>query len=339
MIVDSEKPFQIVYAIYSHEYLGLLVESFVVQLDEKGRLSLAYQNISAANASEFDSVLNKADYDLIKLIDSMNPELLVKPMIKRGNIRPKEYLHKIFDPKTEDKKIQDALEKVIEKKLAQIMPLLIGKQLFEMRSDGNPVGNEIAVNAERATVHFHFHKNEEDTHYWPSIKFKGEKLDWQYKNGYLVCNEPAWLVVNGQLFQFEKGIDGKKLKPFLNKKFIVIDKRIEPSYYRGFMSNLISQFDVTSKGFDINIERGTPEVYLHISELPGNTGKDLFGADGERNEEDKMVFELRFKYGEYDFPVQTPNGELLGNTIRLRKKMGFIPSSKLFEVPKKKNPS
>ncbi len=322
MIVDSEKPFQIVYAIYSHEYLGILVESFVVQLDEKGRLSLAYQNISAANASEFDSVLNKADYDLIKLIDSMNPELLIKPMIKRGNIRPKDYLHKIFDPKTEDKKIQDALENVIGKKLAQIMPLLIGKQLFEMRSDGNPIGNEIIVNAERATVHFHFHKNEEDTHYWPSIKFKGEKLDWQYKNGYLVCNEPAWLVVNGQLFQFEKGIDGKKLKPFLNKKFIVIDKRIEPSYYRGFMSNLISQFDVTSKGFDINIERGTPEVYLHISELPGNTGKDLFGADGERIEEDKMVFELRFKYGEYDFPVQTPNGELLGNTIRLEEKDG-----------------
>jgi SNF2 family DNA or RNA helicase len=322
MIVDSEQPFQIVYAIYSHEYLGLLVESFVVQLDEKGRLSLAYQNISAANASEFDSGLNKADYDLIKLIDSMNPELLVKPMIKRGNIRPKDYLHKIFDPKTEDKKIQEALEKIIEKKLAQIMPLLIGKQLFEMRSDGNPVGNEIIVNAERATVHFHFHKNEDNTHYWPSIKFKGEKLDWQYKNGYLVCNEPAWLVVNGQLFQFEKGIDGKKLKPFLSKKFIVIDKRIEPSYYRGFMSNLIAQFDVTAKGFDINIERGTPQVYLHISELPGNTGKDLFGADGERNEEDKMVFELRFKYGEYDFPVQTPNGELLGNTIRLEEKEG-----------------
>jgi hypothetical protein len=101
------------------------------------------------------------------------------------------------------------------------------------------------------------------------------------------------------------------------------------------MSNLISQFDVTSKGFDINIERGTPEVYLHISELPGNTGKDLFGADGERNEEDKMVFELRFKYGEYDFPVQTPNGELLGNTIRLEEKDGVYTFFKLFSTKRK----
>jgi hypothetical protein len=46
-------------------------------------------------------------------------------MIKRGNIEPKDYLHKIFDPKTEDKKIQDALEKVIEKEAAQVCRYLL----------------------------------------------------------------------------------------------------------------------------------------------------------------------------------------------------------------------
>jgi SNF2 family DNA or RNA helicase len=322
MIVDSDKPFQIVYSIYSHEFLGLLIESFVVQLDEQGRLSLAHQNISSANASEFDTGLDKTDYELIKIMDSTNPEKLVKPYIKRGNIRPKEYLHKIFDPKTEDKKTQDLLEVVLEKKRSQIMPLLIGKRFFEMGSDGNPIGKEIIINAERATVLFHFHKNEEDTHYWPSIKFKGEKLEWQYKNGYLICNEPAWLIVNGQLFHFEKGIDGKKLKPFLSKKFIVIDKRIEPSYYRGFMTNLISQFDVKSIGFEIDIERGSPEVFIWISELPGNSGKNLFGEEGELIVEDKMVFELRFRYGDNDFPVQTPDGEKLGNVVRMEENDG-----------------
>ncbi|WPR74830.1 DEAD/DEAH box helicase [Algoriphagus sp. NG3] len=317
MIVNSDSPFQIVYSIYSHEYLGLLIESFVVQIDPQGRLSLAYQNISSANASEFDSGLDKTDYELIKIMDSMNPEVVVKPFIKRGNLRPKEYLAKIFDPKTEDKKTQEALEVVIEKKRSKIMPLLIGKRLFEMGSDGNPVWKEIKVNAERASVLFHFHKNEENTHYWPTIKYKGEKLDWQYKNGYFISNEPGWLVVQGQLYHFEKGIDGKKLRAFLNKKFIVIDKRIEPNYYRGFMTNLISQFDVEAVGFDINIERGTPEVFINISDLPGGSGKNLFGEDGEKLEEDKIVFELRFKYGDIDFPVQTPSSELHGASVRL----------------------
>ncbi|MEK0443095.1 MAG: hypothetical protein RL403_2073, partial [Bacteroidota bacterium] len=38
MIVDPDQPFQLVYSIYSHEYLGLLFESYVVPLDNKGRL-------------------------------------------------------------------------------------------------------------------------------------------------------------------------------------------------------------------------------------------------------------------------------------------------------------
>lgn len=322
MIVDSDKPFQIVYSIYSHEFLGLLIESFVVQLDDQGRLSLANQNISSANASEFDSGLDKADYELIKIMDSMHPEKVVKPFIKRGNIRPKDYLQKIFDPKTEDPKTQALIEEVIESKRSKIMPHLIGKRLFEMGSDGNPVWKEITVNAERATVLFHFFKNPENTHYWPTIKHKGVKLDWQYKNGYFICKDPAWLIVNNQLFHFEKGIDGKKLQAFLNKKFIVVDKRIEPSYYRGFMTNLISQFDVAAEGFDILVERGTPEVFLYISDLPGGNGKNLFGEEGERVEEDKIVFELRFKYGDVDFPVQSLSGENIGDSVRLEENNG-----------------
>ncbi len=322
MLVDPNKPFQIVYTILSHEHLGLLIESFVVALDDQNRLSLAFQNISSANASEFDAGLDKADYELIKLTDAMHPEALVKPFIKRGNIRPKEYLLKIFDPKTEDKKTQEEIEKVLEKYRAKIMPLLIGKRLFESGNDGNPTWKEIVVNAERATVLFHFHKNEDNTHYWPTIKFKGEKLDWQYKNGYLICKDPAWLIVNGQLFHFEKGIDGKKLQAFFNKKFIVIDKRIEPNYYRGFMASMISQFDVTTTGIDIKITRGTPEVFIYISELAGNSSKNLFGEDGEKNEEDQIVFELRFKYGEIDFPVLAPGEDKLGDSVRLEEKDG-----------------
>lgn len=316
MIVDSDKPFQIVYTIYSHEYLGLLFESYAVQLDEKGRLSLAFQNISSANAKEFDSDLDQRDYELIKLMDEMHPEVVIKPFIKKGNIRPKDYLHKIFDPKTEDKKIHELLEQKLEKLKAEILPRLTGKRLFEMGTDGNPVWKEIIVNAERATVLFHFYKNPDNTHYWPSIKFKGEKLEWQYKGGYLICKEPAWLIVNQQLYSFEKGIDGKKLQPFLNKKFIAVEKRFEETYYSKFITQLITHFDVVAEGFEIKVDRGTPEVLLVISDLPRNN-PDLFGNEEELVEEDQIVFELRFKYGEFDFPIQTSESETKGNSVRM----------------------
>ncbi len=321
MIVDSDKPFQVVYTIYNHEYLGLLFDSYAVQLDEKGRLSLAFQNISSANAKEFDSSLDQKDYELIKLMDDMQPEVVVKPYMKKGNIRPKDYLHKIFDPKTEDKKIHELLEQKLETLKAEILPRLMGKRLFEMGTDGNPVWKEIIVNAERATVLFHFYKNPENTHYWPSIKFKSEKLDWQYKCGYLICKEPAWLVVNQQLYSFEKGIDGKKLQPFLNKKFIAVEKRFEETYYSKFITQLITHFDVVAEGFEIKVDRGTPEVLLVISDLPKNN-PDLFGNEEEPVEEDQIVFELRFKYGEFDFPIQTSESETKGNSVRMEEKDG-----------------
>jgi hypothetical protein len=338
MIVNSEQPFQIVYSIFSHEYLGLLIESFAVQLDDKGRLSFAYQNISSANAKEFDSGMDKRDYDLIKLMDSMQPDVVVKPYMKKGNLRPKEYLHKIYDPKTEDKKTQELLANNLEIKRSKILPLLIGKRLFEMGSDGNPTWKEVQVNPEPATVLFHFHKNPENTHYWPTIKFKGQKLEWQYKNGYFICKDPAWLIVNGQLFHFEKGIDGKKLQAFLHKKFIVIEKRIEPGYYRGFMKNLITQFEVEPKGFEIHTEQGSPQALLAFSELPHNSTASLFESEPVIQEESQIVFELRFQYGEYDFGIQTPTGENTGNSVRLEEKNGnytFYKTVRTSQVEKK----
>lgn len=325
MIVDSEQPFKIVYTILSHEYLGLIFESYVVQLDDMGRLSLAFQNIGTANAREFDSGLDETDYDLVGLIESMNPEVMIKPYMKKVTLRPKEYLHKVFDNKVEVKKNLDTqieLKKKIEKLRAKILPKLLGKRLFEMGSDGNPVWKEITVNAERATVLFHFHKNDDNTHYWPTIKFQSKPLEWQYKGAYLLCHEPAWLVVKQQLYSFEKGIDGKKLSAFLNKKFTPIERRFEEGYYKSFILNLITHYDVVAEGFEIKVDRGTPEVLLVISDLPRNT-PDLFGNEAEKIEEDKIVFELRFKYGEFDFAIQTVEDETKSNSVRMEVVDGY----------------
>lgn len=323
MIVDPNQPFQLVYSIYIHEYLGYLFESYVVPLDEKGRLTYAYQNISSANASEFDSGLDEKDYELIRIMDSMQQDVVVKPYMKKGNIKPKDFIQKIFDPKTADATIQELLFKNLEIKRAKILPLLIGKRLFETASDGNPTDKEITIQAEPATVQFHFDKGEYNTQYFPIIKFQGQKLNWQHKGGYLVCKDPAWLIVNQQLFHFEKGIDGKKLQPFLTKNAILVERKFEPEYYRKFVTSLITQFEVVAKGFEILTEQGTPEALLAISGLPGGMSTEtIFGEEITTKSEDIIVLEPRFKYGEYDFGSILHGGEGSGNSCRYVEKDG-----------------
>ncbi|MBW3469309.1 DEAD/DEAH box helicase [Arthrospiribacter ruber] len=300
MKVSSEKPFEIIYAIFSHEYLGLLFESFVVQLDEKGRLSFANQNISSINAPEFASGLDEMDYKLIKWMDDMQQDAVVKKFNTK-KLKPKEYLRKIYDPKTENKTIQELIETKLENLRAKILDNLKGKRLFEMGNDGNPIWKEINIMPEKASVLFHFRRNEDNTHYFPTIKYTGEKLEWQYKNAYLICHEPAWLVVDNRLYSFQKDVDGKKLQPFLNKKFIVIPRKVEKQYYEKFVTQLVSSFDVYAKGFDINVVRNQPAAVLNLSDLPGMPKTDLFGNQSEEEEEDKIVFDLKFQYGEYEF--------------------------------------
>ncbi|SIS60230.1 DEAD/DEAH box helicase [Belliella pelovolcani] len=300
MKVSAEQPFEIVYSLFSHEFLGLLFESFVIQLDEKGRLSLANQNISSVNAKEFAAGLDETDYQLIKMMDEMQQDAITKKLNTK-KLKAKEYLRKIYDPKTGNKAAQEMLELKLEGLRSKILPKLKGKRLFEMANDGNPIWKEICVMPEPATVLFHFRRNEENTHYFPTLKYRGEKLEWQYKNAYLVCHEPAWLVADGALYHFAKGVDGKKLSPFLNKKFIVIPKKVEQQYYEKFVTQLVASFDVYAKGFEIKVERNIPEPVLSLSDLPGSPSIDLFGNKEGDGDEDKIVFDLKFQYGNYAF--------------------------------------
>ncbi len=303
MKVSPEKPFEIVYSLFSHEFLGLLFESFVVQLDEKGRLSYAHQNISHINAPEFAACLDEADYKLIKWMDDMQQESVVKKLnVKK--LKPKEYLRKIYDSKTENKSIQGLIESKLEGLRAKILDNLKGKRLFEMGNDGNPIWKEISIMPEKASVLFHFRRNEENTHYFPTLKYQGEKLEWQYRNGLIICHEPAWLVVNYNLYSFEKGVDGKKLQPFLNKRFIVIPRKVEQQYYSKFVTQLVESFDVYAKGFDIKVERSQPRAVLSLSDLPSNTSLSLFEDQAQEQDEGNIVFDLQFQYGDYAFRAE-----------------------------------
>ncbi|MDO9552572.1 DEAD/DEAH box helicase [Rhodonellum sp.] len=334
MKVSSEKPFEIVYSLFSHEYLGLLFESFVIQLDEKGRLSFAHQNISHVNAPEFAAGLDEKDYALIQWMDEMQQDALVKKLNTK-KLKAKEYLRKIYDEKTGNKTIQELIEVKVEGLRAKVLENLQGKRLFEMGNDGNPIWREIEIMPEKAKVLFHFRRNEENTHYFPTIKYRGEKLEWQYRNGYLVCHDPAWLVVDNNLFSFAKGVDGKKLQPFLNKKFIVIPKKIEQQYYKKFVTQLVASFDVYAQGFDIKVERSQPEPVLSLSDLPGTPKLDLFGNKLENEDEDQIVFDLQFQYGDYAFRSEekaSNNVELeeLGNNYVFHKVIRDLEKEKSY---------
>ncbi len=313
MKVSSTDPFQIIYSVYQHEYLGYMFESFVVRLDERGKLTLQNQNISFLNAREFSSGLDETDYELIKLMDSMHQDVVIRKFYKQ-RIKPRMFFEKVYRTEKKDELLIREINNYLERRRSKIMPLLVEKMLFEMGRDGEPTWKKLEVMKEKASVLFHFRKNEDNTHYFPTIKYEDEKIEFNGNGSYIVCKSPAWMVVNDKVYSFKKDVDGNKLVPFLKKKFIVIPKNVEESYYQKFVAPLVASFDVYAKGFDIKTEKYTPIARLSISELAENSTLSLFSNGGHSNgngasngqdvlieNDTKILIELSFDYGNFNF--------------------------------------
>lgn len=104
---------------------------------------------------------------------------------------------------------------MIEKRRAQIFDLICpDKTLFIMGNDGNPMRQSIQIQSEPVEVLFHFMRNEENTHYFPTLKYLGAKLEFQYKDAMILCDEPAWMLLNQKLYHFKPLLEGKKLRAF-----------------------------------------------------------------------------------------------------------------------------
>ncbi|HEY9049152.1 MAG TPA: ATP-dependent helicase, partial [Ohtaekwangia sp.] len=252
MKVSSSQPFQIIYSLYQHEYLGFIFESYIVHLDDKGKLTYQHQNISAKNAREFSKGLDDRDFELIEMMDSMQQEAIVKKFSAKF-MKPEEFFAKIYDKTKGNELVQEQIEDYLEKRRAKILEKMKGKQLFEMGNDGEPTWKKIEVLDKKGAIQFHFMRTNDQTNYYPTVYYQGKKLDLPNASAYLICKNPAWMVLNGNLYGFEKYVDGKKLIPFFTKKFVVIPKNVEETYYNRFVAPLIASFDdVEANGFEIN---------------------------------------------------------------------------------------
>jgi SNF2 family DNA or RNA helicase len=124
-----------------------------------------------------------------------------------------------------------------------------------MSKEGYPAGRQLQIAGEPATVLFHFRRDETEIRYFPTIKYQGLRIEFMFKNADIICNHPAWMLLEDTLYHFEKEIEGKKLQPFLNKRYIAIPRSSERSYFEKFVGPLIEKHHVYAEGFTINTEK------------------------------------------------------------------------------------
>ena len=323
MKVSTAEPFQIIYSLFEHEFLGHLFAAYVVQLGPREQLTLQHQTVSGKNAHEFADSLDATDFELVELCDQIQQEAVMKEFWPR-KIATAEFFLKTYNAEKGDKPLQEVIAKHVQTRMAAILARLAGKRVFIMGRDGEPTWKEIGLAPAKASILFHFRRNEEGTHYFPTIQYQGQRLDFQYKDALLVCLQPAWLLLGDLLYSFRTEVDGRKLLPFLKKKFIVVPRQVEESYFQKFVAPLMESFEVHARGFDIRSERYVARPRLTFSDalpvvatpeapvrppgpprrgripLPKPIAPLLTGSETEQ-----IHFELSFRYGPHLMPLGT----------------------------------
>ncbi len=290
MKVAIDQPFKLIYSLFEHEYLGYLFESFVVQVDHKNQLTLSYQNISSQNAPEFAKGLDRRDYELIDIIDSMQQDAIMRRYSKKHTSLSDFFVKQYKEDKGG---IKEQIDLYLEKQRALLLSKLVGKPIYEMGKDGYPADGELQWAPEKATLRFHFYQNFGHIRYFPIVYCEGDQVQFKQNNSFLLCDDPAWLVANKTVYHFKLPVDGRKLKPFLNKHYIKIDDAIKGNYFRKFVKPMVATFNVKSDVFQVFTEEKSPKPLLRYHEIvPEST---------ESKAEAMISLKLDFAYGDYIF--------------------------------------
>ncbi|WP_461449325.1 DEAD/DEAH box helicase [Mucilaginibacter sp.] len=278
--VDSTKPCQIIYAIARHEYLSFVIEPHIVQLNPNGEFSLTYQRLFSNTAKEFTSCLDDTDIKLIKMLEEIEQGNIIKKYYKKP-IRPFEFFTKIFN-----ETLFDTIRPKMEKRIGEALVLLANKPVYLMSKEGYPAERKLQIATEPATVLFHFRRDAEEIRYFPTIKYQGLRIEFMFKNAEIISNHPAWMLLEDTLYYFDREIEGKKLLPFFNKRYIAIPRSSEQSYFEKFVIPLIEKHSVYAEGFTINTEKHEAQPII----------KPIYVENGVSQ------LQLYFKYSGYIFP-------------------------------------
>jgi len=172
--------------------------------------------------------------------------------------------------------------------------------LFLMSKDGYAAGQRIEIAPEPASVLFHFRRNGEETRYFPTIKYGGQRIEFMYKDAQVIVNQQAWLLLEHVLYHFDQPLEGKKLSPFLQKRYIAVARATERKYFETFVRGLIEKHHVYAEGFSIEthqhdavpvlkllyVENGTSQLQLNF-----RYGPYLFASGGESKVTVRMQYD------------------------------------------------
>lgn len=200
---------------------------------------------------------------LYELALSLDPHRLIKRFSK-NNLNLNDFVSE------KNKKVFDTVVMpFVWQKFAEIEQKMneMGIPLYEARSWPKLYpDNAIERIKELAETKLYFDKGEDSTTYVLKAWVGKTPLHLQDSSNRLLSIDPCYLMHQNQLIRFDETVNGKMIKPFLEKSELFIPSHMERLYFERFIKKIANTSNIEAKGFDMSDLEVQPTAQLHIEQ-------------------------------------------------------------------------
>lgn len=250
---------KLIFAIIKDEYLGYIIEAYIVEINPQGNFYLSYHKAKKGNLPQ-NFQITTSETSILQLIENYSYEYLMKKFSKMYGVKAQEFISKL-----NIELFQNHIRPYIEKNIFKIIKIINDYQLsFHFKGLTKEIINEKPIPIHQQTdVKFCFTKHENGINYQLMLFENNESIEIK-NNAIILSNLPCILYNNSSLY-FINSVDGKKINTFINKKHVEIPKKNEIEYFKTFILQTIKNNNyVATLGFNVIKTENKPKTLLYL---------------------------------------------------------------------------
>lgn len=279
-----------VYVLVHDLLIGVKFEARVVELMPDESFSLNHVRLDPFNYRNFDVPITDDDKILLKTLRELTYDKLVENFSRMKSELP-DLLHVKGD---------DFFKKVFRPYVERRLVFLIGYcndhdiPVYQLNSGGAILEEPYHFAEVPAKVSYHFQWTPQALTYAIRVSVAGSPVVLHSPSLILLTDQPAWIAYLGGLYTMD-GVNGNKLKPFLDKDSLVIPRQTEKKYFATFVRGLLRQTSISQSGFTIKEVDVFPEPDITLCVDWAND----------------PVLILKFRYGKHEIPMDYSDPRLV----------------------------
>lgn len=297
----------IVYTLTNQGSLGYFPECNVVEIDNKGELSVDFTKITKSNKSNFKHLFDSTDEKLFNCCLQLDKETILSKISNR-DIRSWEALIKYcFGTTIGTKKspefefIKEYIGEYISRYQNAFFEGFVDKKLYLPEGRFAFTWRQLSIEEELPELFYCFDSNVDSIEYSLEISCRNTALNLM--NGTLISRKTPRVLLKNKIYEFEKEIDGIKLVPFFSKQKLFVLQPNRNEYIQKVIVPLVSTNRVNAKGFDIQIITEISAAVLRVKELKSLKQISLFDDDDDDalSLPKEILIELIFEYNSFKY--------------------------------------